>query len=62
MNIAFDRVLHTATLVGAELPAYKALFDQVVELFSPATQDELKARYAEAIKTSDAAHRRAQED
>lgn len=58
----FDTILRTVGLVGAEFPAYKALFDQVVTLFDSDDQDELKRAYSIAMQRSDEAHQRAQED
>lgn len=57
----FDKILSTMVMVGAEFPAYKALFEQVIALFDKPDQDELKRRYSQAMELSDAAHQRAQE-
>ena len=58
MNLA--SIIATRAEVGAGLPAYKALFDQVVGAFNEGDRAELKAAYARAIAASDAAHRDAQ--
>lgn len=60
MNV--QDILRTLAMVGADLPAYKALFDAAMKLFEPQTQASLKAAYAEAMARSDEAHRKAQED
>lgn len=57
-----DKIVKTMLLIGSELPAYRALFDQVLGLFDGADQDELKRRYSIAMQRSDEAHQRAQED
>lgn len=57
----FEKVLETLLMIGSDLPAYKALFEQVASLFSDDDQDKLKAAYAEAMAASDAAHKAAQE-
>jgi hypothetical protein len=54
------KILGTVLQIGADLPAYKALFDQVVATFSDDDQAVLKARYAEMKAKSDAAHAAAQ--
>lgn len=58
MNLA--SIIATLAEVGSGLPAYKALFDQVVGAFSDSDQAELKAAYDRAMASSDAAHRDAQ--
>ena len=57
-----EKVLKTALMIGADLPAYKALFDSVLDLFSETDQDKLKVAYVDAMAASDAAHAKAQED
>lgn len=59
MNV--DKVLQTLLMVGADFPAYKALFDEVMLLFSDADQQTLKDAYTQAMATSDAAHKAAQQ-
>lgn len=51
----FTAVLNAINLAGAAAPAFKALFDTIVPLFSNDEQDQLKSAYATAIKRSDAA-------
>lgn len=58
MNI--EAVLKTFLMLGADYPAYRALFLQVLSLFDESDQDKLKAQYEEAIKQADAAHKAAQ--
>lgn len=58
MDIA--KIIQTMLLIGAELPAYKALFDQVVSAFSGEDQATLKQGYADALAAADAAHAAAQ--
>lgn len=58
MNL--DTILKTILMIGSDLPAYKALFDQVVGAFSEEDQEKLKQTYAEAIAASDKAHAAAQ--
>lgn len=55
-----EDVLKTMALIGADLPAYKALLDQIIDLFAPNDQETLKASYADAVAASDAAHKAAQ--
>jgi len=56
-----QKILNTIALLGSNLPAFKALFDQVVNAFDGDDQDVLKATYADMMSKSDAAHRAAQE-
>lgn len=49
----FSTVLAAVKLAGAATPAFKALFDQAVQVFSPAQQSELKAALAAARENSD---------
>ncbi len=64
MSIALDiaRVVATTALQGTGLPAYKALFDEIVGAFDgqPETQQELKDAYAVAMVDAKAAHDAAQ--
>lgn len=53
-------ILKTMALIGSGLPAYKALLDQVIDLFDPADQDTLKASYASALADAESAHKAAQ--
>lgn len=56
------KIAKTALMVGSTFPAYKALFDQVVEAFAaePDKQAALQRSYEEAIGGAEAAHRDAQ--
>lgn len=54
------KILETLLQIGADLPAYKALLDVVLDTLSDADQAVLKARYAEMKAKSDAAHAAAQ--
>lgn len=54
------KIIETLLLIGADLPAYKALFDQVLDLFAEDDQAKLKDAYAQARARSDAAHAAAQ--
>lgn len=53
-------ILKTMALIGSNLPAYKQLLDQVIDLFEPAEQETLKTSYAAALADADAAHKAAQ--
>jgi hypothetical protein len=48
-------ILSAMKLVGAATPAFKALFDQVLPLFSSSDQTKLKDAYQRARTESDAA-------
>lgn len=56
----FEAILKTLLMIGAEFPAYRALFEQVVALFEESDQSKLKEEYAKAMAAADAAHRTAQ--
>lgn len=56
-----DTVLAAMKLAGSHLPAFKALFDAVVDTLNSDDQAALKAAYAEHIAKSDDLHRRVQE-
>jgi hypothetical protein len=58
MNL--DKLIQTVLMIGADLPAYKALFDQVVATFSETDQDAAKTAYADALAQAKAAHEAAQ--
>jgi hypothetical protein len=60
MKLNIPSIIATAFEVGSDLPAYKALFDQVVNLFDEDDQETLKAGMAEALAAADAQHRAAQ--
>jgi len=53
-------ILNTISLVGSNLPAFKALFDQVVSAFDERDQATLQSAYADMQARSDAAHKAAQ--
>jgi hypothetical protein len=55
-----QKIISATLLAGANLPAFKALFDTVVDTFGEQDQVKLKDAYAKAIAGSDAAHRDAQ--
>lgn len=55
-----QKILAATLYVGAELPAFKALFDQVLTVFDENDQVVLKDAYAKAIADSNDAHRDAQ--
>ncbi len=55
-----EAVLNTLTMVGANTPAYRALYDQVLILVGEEDQDKLKAALAVAMERSDEQHDRAQ--
>lgn len=57
MNIAA-----TIGMIGSDLPAYKALFEQVVATLGSQDQAALRKTYADAMAASDRAHAAAQEE
>lgn len=61
MDLTVEGVIRAMTLVGSNLPAFKALLDQVMGLFDPADQSTLRAAYEDARKDNDEGHRRLQE-
>jgi hypothetical protein len=54
MSLNLTTILAAVREVGAATPAFKALFDGVVTLFSPQDQDILKKSYQDACAKSDA--------
>lgn len=54
-------ILNAIKLAGAELPAFKTLFDGIVGTLHEKDQDKLKAAYAEAMKKSDDIHKQIQD-
>lgn len=56
----FEAIVKTLLMIGADLPAYRALFEQVVKLFEESDQERLKEQYAETMRIADAAHKEAQ--
>lgn len=55
-----QKILSSLVLIGSDLPAYKALFDQVVLAFAEDDQAALREAYEKAKARSDAAHQAAQ--
>lgn len=55
-----DKVIAAVLMIGSDLPAFKALFEQVLHSFGPADQATLRQTYAEAIAAADKAHAAAQ--
>lgn len=58
----YDAIMQTMLLVGADLPAYKALFDQIISTMHSDDQASLKLAYEDALKAADRAHAAAQAD
>lgn len=56
-----DVILGAIKLAGSELPAFKALFDSVVDTLGEDDQATLKAAYAEQMAKSDRQHQRVQD-
>lgn len=54
----FANVLNAINLAGSAAPAFKALLDTVLPLFTSDEQTTLKDAYAAAIKRSDDAQER----
>jgi hypothetical protein len=46
-------IIKGAPAIVAQAPAFKALFDQVLTVFKPGEQQQLKDAYAEARQRSD---------
>lgn len=59
MNL--DTILAAIKLAGSELPAFKALFESIVETFSEQDQETLQKAYAEQMAVSDDLHRQIQD-
>ena len=57
-----EKILQTIALAGADLPAYKALFDMIISTMASGDQDMLKRSYEDAMAEADLAHRAAQAD
>lgn len=49
------RIIRGAPAVIAQAPAFKELFDQVVTVFKPGEQEQLKSAYQQARQRSDEA-------
>ena len=58
--MSLSAILNAISLVGSGLPAFKALFDQVLAAFDEKDQATLQAAYADMQARSDAAHEAAQ--
>lgn len=58
--MSLDKVIAALLMIGSDLPAFKALFEEVVQTFGPADQATLRQTYAEAILAADKAHAAAQ--
>ena len=56
-----NKILSTLTLIGANLPAYKALYDQVIAAFSEKDQAKLQEAYRLAMEENDAGFKRLEE-
>lgn len=54
------KILSTVVSIGADLPAYKQLFDQVVSTFGEKDQEVLRQTYADALASAASAHAAAQ--
>ncbi len=50
------KIAETLLLIGSDLPAYRALFGQVLTVLHTSDQDKLRAAYADACAASDRAH------
>lgn len=61
MIVDFTTVLKTIDLIGSATPAFKALFDAVMVLFSEEDQEKLKEAYKNARARSDEAHENLQD-
>ena len=59
MNLQF--VLNAMKMVGAELPAFKSLFEHALGTFSTHDQAKLKSAYEAEMSRSDDAHKAAQD-
>lgn len=56
----YDAIMQTILLAGADLPAYKALFDQIVSTMHSDDQKSLQAAYSDAMTAATRAHTEAQ--
>lgn len=57
----FEKILSSVAMVGSDLPAYKVLFNAILNMLSEQDQEKLKKSYEEALKRADEAHDRAQQ-
>lgn len=53
-------ILKTVVMVGSDLPAYRALFDDLVAMLGEEDQRAAKDAYAAAMERAKAAHEAAQ--
>lgn len=60
--MSFDAIMRTISLIGSDLPAYKALFEQIVSTMHSEDQKTLKLAYSDAMDAAARAHAAAQED
>lgn len=55
-----DKIIAAMLMIGSDLPAFRALFDEVVQTFGHEDQAKLQALYTQAKADSDKAHAAAQ--
>ena len=60
MNISIETVIRAMTLAGSALPAFKALLDEVMGLFSEKDQAVLREAYEDVKLENDEGHARLQ--
>lgn len=58
----FDKIMQTILLIGADTPAYKALFDQIIATMHSDDQAALQTAYDQALDDAAKAHAAAQEN
>lgn len=56
MKLDLESIVRSVTMVGAQAPAYVALFRSITAALSPADQDTLKSRLQVEMTKSDQAH------
>ncbi len=54
------KILNAVVSIGSDLPAFKQIFDEVVQTFEPTDQATLQQAYADAMVAADKAHAAAQ--
>lgn len=59
-QVNIEAIIRTIALVGSDLPAYKALFDQIVASMHSDDQATLQQTYADAMAAAARAHAAAQ--
>lgn len=59
--MTIDNIIATITLAGSDLPAYKALFDEIISTMSSDDQAALQATYTNSMVAAASAHAAAQE-